>query len=146
MASTPTDLLRDTRLWFRAVTVQVVEIGLDAATLHVMLLALGVRVPLTATFASYVMASAVARVVPVPLGLGSFEAAMVGMLRAVGVPLEAGLAATLLLRGLTMWLPMLPGLWFARRELRAGPAGLDDDAPSSGVSSRALRATSRRRP
>ena len=27
------------------------------------------------------------------------------------------LAATLLLRGLTLWLPMLPGMWLARQEL-----------------------------
>jgi hypothetical protein len=26
-------------------------------------------------------------------------------------------AATLLLRGFTLWLPMLPGLWLARREM-----------------------------
>lgn len=31
------------------------------------------------------------------------------------------LAATLLLRGPTLWLPMLPGLWLMRRELRARP-------------------------
>ena len=34
------------------------------------------------------------------------------------VPLEAALTATLLLRGLTFWLPMVPGLWLTRRELR----------------------------
>jgi len=32
---------------------------------------------------------------------------------------EAALAATLLLRGLTFWLPMVPGLWLARREMTA---------------------------
>jgi hypothetical protein len=41
------------------------------------------------------------------------------MLRSHGVPIEAALAATLLLRGFTFWLPMLPGLWIARREMRA---------------------------
>ena len=35
-----------------------------------------------------------------------------------GVSVEAALAATLLLRGLTFWLPMPPGLWLARREIR----------------------------
>jgi len=48
--------------------------------------------------------------------------------------LEAALTATLLLRGLTFWLPMLPGLWIARRELRPdgnGSARLSDDRPSS---------------
>jgi len=45
----------------------------------------------------------------------------------LGVEVEAALAATLLLRGLTFWLPMVPGLWLARREMAAfqpetGPA------------------------
>jgi glycosyltransferase 2 family protein len=54
---------------------------------------------------------------PIPLGLGTFEAACVGMLSLLGVAIEAALAATLLLRGLTFWLPMVPGLWLARREI-----------------------------
>jgi hypothetical protein len=33
------------------------------------------------------------------------------------------LAATLLRRGLTFWLPMLPGVWLARVELRANRSG-----------------------
>ena len=42
------------------------------------------------------------------------EAACVGMLNLLGVAIETALAATLLQRGLTFWLPMLPGLWLAR--------------------------------
>jgi uncharacterized membrane protein YbhN (UPF0104 family) len=40
------------------------------------------------------------------------------MLSLLGVSVEAALAATLLLRALTFWLPMLPGIWFARLEIR----------------------------
>jgi uncharacterized membrane protein YbhN (UPF0104 family) len=58
---------------------------------------------------------------PVPLGLGTFEATCVAMLGGAGIGLEAGLTATILLRGTTTWLPMLPGLWLIRREMR-GPA------------------------
>jgi hypothetical protein len=39
------------------------------------------------------------------------------MLSLLGVAIEGALAATLLLRGLTFWLPMLPGLWLAKREI-----------------------------
>jgi hypothetical protein len=39
------------------------------------------------------------------------------MLVLLGMPLEAALSATLLLRGLTFWLPMVPGILIARREL-----------------------------
>jgi glycosyltransferase 2 family protein len=41
------------------------------------------------------------------------------MLTLLGLPIETAFAAMLLLRGLTFWLPMLPGLWFAREELLA---------------------------
>lgn len=55
----------------------------------------------------------------VPLGLGTFEATAVGLLHALGVGVETAFAATLMLRGLTFWLPMLPGVWLARREVGA---------------------------
>lgn len=42
------------------------------------------------------------------------------MLTLFHVPVEAALGATLLQRGFTYWLPMLPGLWLSRREVRAG--------------------------
>jgi uncharacterized membrane protein YbhN (UPF0104 family) len=51
------------------------------------------------------------------MGLGTFEAGAIAMLTFLGVPLEAAFAATMVLRGLTFWFPMAPGLWFARREL-----------------------------
>jgi uncharacterized membrane protein YbhN (UPF0104 family) len=40
------------------------------------------------------------------------------MLSFLGMAIETALAATILLRGLTFWLPMVPGLWLARLELR----------------------------
>jgi glycosyltransferase 2 family protein len=39
------------------------------------------------------------------------------MLALLGMPLEAALSATILLRGVTFWLPMVPGVLIARREL-----------------------------
>jgi len=49
------------------------------------------------------------------MGLGTFEATGVAMLRLTGVPFEAAVTAILLLRGLTLWLPLLPGLILLRR-------------------------------
>ena len=66
------------------------------------------------------MASIAAILGPIPLGLGTFEAACVGMLSLLGIAIESALAATLLLRRLTFWLPMVPGLWLARREIAEG--------------------------
>jgi glycosyltransferase 2 family protein len=65
---------------------------------------------------SFILASVVATLSPIPLGLGSFEGTCTGLLHLTGGRLEASLAATLILRGLTLWLPMLPGLWLIRRE------------------------------
>jgi uncharacterized membrane protein YbhN (UPF0104 family) len=67
---------------------------------------------------SFIMASMVTTIGPIPLGLGTFEVTCVSMLGALGVGIEASLTATLMLRGFTMWMPMLPGLWLARRLLR----------------------------
>jgi hypothetical protein len=39
------------------------------------------------------------------------------MLSLLDAAIETALAATLLLRGLTFWLPTLPDLWLARREI-----------------------------
>ena len=43
------------------------------------------------------------------------------MLHVHGVTIEAALAATLLARGFTFWLPMAPGLAIARNEMMGGP-------------------------
>ncbi|NTW53221.1 MAG: hypothetical protein HGB15_00300 [Chlorobaculum sp.] len=56
----------------------------------------------------------------IPLGLGSFELTCAGVLVSLGARLETALTATLLLRGFTVWLPMIPGLLLTRRALRAG--------------------------
>jgi hypothetical protein len=40
------------------------------------------------------------------------------MLRLFGVPFEAALSATLLFRGLTLWLPLIPGGLLLRQEMK----------------------------
>lgn len=91
---------------------------LDALTLWAMLAAIGVEASFLAVVPSFVIASIVATISPIPLGLGVFEAGCVAMLTAFGIGAEAALTGTLLLRGLTVWLPMVPGLWLARRAMR----------------------------
>ena len=82
-----------------------------------MLRAVGSPTGFAPAFACFLIASVFATLMVVPGGLGTFEGASVAMLHLFGVPLAAALAATLLLRGFTFWLPMLPGLWLARREM-----------------------------
>lgn len=114
----PGHLMRSPSLLLRATALQAAIFLLDAATLWVLLQAIGLEVSYWVALPSFVIASIIATLTPVPLGLGTFETGCVAMLTLLGVPLEAALTATLLLRGMTLWLPMLPGLWFARRALR----------------------------
>lgn len=117
LAEAPTGLLRNPRLLAEAVAFQLGIFFLDALTLWLALHALGETSEFSVVFASFVTASMAATIGPIPLGLGTFEAGSVGTLSLFGVPIEAALAGTLLLRGLTFWLPMLPGLWLTRREI-----------------------------
>ncbi|HVM77370.1 MAG TPA: lysylphosphatidylglycerol synthase transmembrane domain-containing protein [Stellaceae bacterium] len=121
VAAAPSDLLRDPLLMAKTTILQLAIFLLDAATLGVMLRALGQSVPPVYVFGSFMVADVVATIGPIPLGLGIFEGASVAMLSMTGVSIEAALAGTLLLRGFTFWLPMLPGLWLAHRELRGAP-------------------------
>lgn len=114
--------LFDARLAVETVGLQLGIFVLDAATLGAMLEAIGTSGSAAIVFASFVFASVIASLSWVPGGIGTFEASCVGILGAHGVSVEAALASTLLLRGFTFWLPMLPGLWLARRELSAGRA------------------------
>ena len=117
LAKAPTDLLRDTALLIQAISLQLGIFLLDATTLWIAFRAVGLAVDFWIVVVSFIIASMTATIAPIPLGLGTFEAASVGMLRLLGVPIEAAFAATLLLRGFTFWLPMLPGLWLAKREI-----------------------------
>ena len=107
-----------TRVVARLVLLLAMIVVLDALTLWMMLRGIGEDVGVAAAFTCFVTASMVATLSLVPLGLGTFEAASVAMLHLYGIGIEAALAATILLRGLTLWLPMLPGFWLVRRELR----------------------------
>jgi uncharacterized protein (TIRG00374 family) len=109
--------LRRPGLLLETTGLQLCIFALDAATLGVALLAVGATAPAGALFASFVMASLVATLTVVPGGIGTFDTTCVAMLRVTGVPIEAALAATLLFRGFSLFLPLLPGLWLARREM-----------------------------
>ncbi|MBI4503151.1 MAG: flippase-like domain-containing protein [Gemmatimonadetes bacterium] len=114
----PSRVLRDPRFLIEATALQLGVIILDAATIGVLLYAVGSEALPSAVFAAFTMASAVATVSPIPSGLGTFDGTLIALLRAFRVPLEAALAATILFRGFALVLPMLPGFLLARREAR----------------------------
>lgn len=88
---------------------------LDVATMWAVLQALGFSAAPAGVFATVVLANLFRSIGVLPGGLGSFEAAAVLMLKLFGVPVAVALAATLVFRGLSFWLPMLPGFWCSRR-------------------------------
>jgi Mg2+-importing ATPase len=108
-------LARSLRLLGEAVAWQTAIFLLDAATIWVLIQSLGATASSWAVFASFMISSVFRTVGIVPGGLGIFEATSVWTLNMVGVTIPIGLAATLLFRGLSFWLPMLPGLWISRR-------------------------------
>lgn len=110
------DMLHNPRLIIEVIALQTGTFLLDAATLWCTSRAVGLEVDVGSTFMSFILASVVATLSPIPLGLGSFEGTCTGLLHLMGGNLEASLAATLMLRGLTLWLPMLPGLVMIRCE------------------------------
>jgi uncharacterized protein (TIRG00374 family) len=111
----PLHLFSSPRLAAQTISCQFLVFALDAATLWVMLRAIGYTAPPVIVFPCLVMATVAATIGIIPLGLGTFEGVCIGMLRLFGVPLAFAFAATLLLRGFTLWLPMLPGLWLAKK-------------------------------
>jgi uncharacterized membrane protein YbhN (UPF0104 family) len=110
------DIIRDAHVLLATIGLQGAIFLLDSATLWCVGRAVGANVDTSAAFISFVLASIVATLAPIPLGLGSFEGTCVAMLHMMGIGVEAALVATLILRGLTFWLPMLPGLWLIHAE------------------------------
>ena len=111
-------LVRRPRLLVEACTCQTAIILLDATTVWVLIEALGAEASAVAVFASFMISNLFRTIGILPGGLGTFEASSVLTLGLVGVPLPVALSATLLFRGLSFWLPMLPGMWFSQRLFR----------------------------
>ena len=118
LAEATPGIAHDGSLIARCIGIQSAIFILDAGTLWSMLCALGLSVHPAQVFASFMLSTLARTLGPVPGGLGIFDAASVATLKLMGVPIAAGLAATLLFRGFSYWLPMAPGILLARRETR----------------------------
>lgn len=111
VAQAPVELLHDRRLLARVVAFNALIFIADVCTLFVCLRSLGEPAGVATALIAYIMASIAVTLAPVPMGLGSFEATSTATLHLLGVPVEAAFAGTMLLRLLTLWLPLLPGLY-----------------------------------
>jgi uncharacterized membrane protein YbhN (UPF0104 family) len=118
IGSAPKRLVRDPLLIAKLSALNGAVFVLDALTMLFCLFGLGVQAPFDAAYVPLILASIVVTLGPIPMGLGSFEATCVGMLRVMGVPFEAALSATLLYRGFALWLPLALGMVLARRTLK----------------------------
>ena len=106
-------LVRSRARLFETTLYQLAIILLDAATLFVLVLSLGVLASPAGIFVSFMVSSLFRTVGIAPGGLGTFEASAVVALKMVGLDLPVALSATLMFRGLSFWLPMLPGSFYA---------------------------------
>jgi len=114
LAGADTAMARSPRLFAAACAWQLAIMLCDVATLWVLIRALGASTPVVVVFVSFTISNLFRTIGVLPGGLGAFEASSVLTLQSAGVPWPVALSATLLFRGLSFWLPMLPGLWFSR--------------------------------
>lgn len=112
------NLLLNVRIMVPAVILLLGVFIFDALTLWAILQALGIDLNFGLIFAAQVVSSAVATLSFMPGGLGVFEGSLTGILHLLGLSIESAFAATILFRGFTYWLPMLPGFLVTQREAR----------------------------
>jgi Mg2+-importing ATPase len=112
-------LVRNTRLQAIASGYQILTFVLDAMTLWALVRSLAANAAISHVFASFMIANLVRTLSFIPGGLGTFEGSAVLMLKMGGVSVAVALSTALLFRGLTFFLPMVPGLWFSRRLTRS---------------------------
>ncbi len=116
---TPAHISQDWKMLFESSLSAAGIFILDALSLFIILHALGTGVGVGKVFASFMISSVAMTIAFIPGGLGIFEGSSTAMLAFFGVPIETALTATLILRGFTYWLPMIPGILITRRELKA---------------------------
>jgi uncharacterized protein (TIRG00374 family) len=117
LSEAPPALAHSPRVLAEATGFNFAIIVLDAATLWALLRALGVDSALGEVFTSLTLSTVARTLSIVPAGLGIFEAASIATLKLMGVPLAAALSATILFRGFSFFLPLIPGLLLSRGEL-----------------------------
>lgn len=109
-------ILEDKALFTKAVGVQIVQRLFDALTLWCVFQAIDAPIAFIACFIGVTLASVTATVAPTPMGVGTFEGGLVAALAVFGVPVETGLIGALIYRGLSLWLPLIPGFFVLQRE------------------------------
>jgi uncharacterized protein (TIRG00374 family) len=112
--------------WVEAVGAAVGRWAFEYLVLLLALYAIDARPDPWSVLLAFVAASVLTMIPLTPGGLGFVEAGLVGTLAAAGIGAEKALAATLLFRLVSFWLPMpvgaVAGWWYRRRYPRQAPA------------------------
>lgn len=107
---------RDRPLLLEATGWQLAIFVADGLTFWAMLRAVGSDLGVAPSYAAFLLGNVLVTFGAVPAGIGVFEAGAVAALALFGVPGAVALTATLLFRGFSLWIPLAPGAWCARRE------------------------------
>lgn len=110
-------ILNEKPLFAKVVGVQIIQRIFDALTLWLIFQAIDAPIAFAACFIGVSLASVTATVAPTPMGVGAFEGGLVAGLAVFGVPIDTALIGTLIYRGLSLWLPLIPGFFILQREL-----------------------------
>lgn len=89
----------------------------DSATLFLVMQAIGIHHTFLTAFVAITMASVSGAVILIPGVIGGFEAGCIATLILLGIPADGAIVATLLFRGVSLWIPLVPGLILARKDL-----------------------------
>ncbi len=89
-----------------------------AFALYFSTLAIGQNITVLQAFYVITIGIAAASVTPTPGGIGGTEAALVAAMVSVGISSDAALAATMIYRLFTFWLPIVPGIFAFRHANR----------------------------
>jgi uncharacterized membrane protein YbhN (UPF0104 family) len=108
------------------VALSVVSWFFECLAFHVILQGLGVALSLRVATFLYAFASLAGAVSMLPGGLGVAEGSLTGLLVALGTPLPEAAAATLLVRGVTLWLAVALGTTTLVWAFRGGPSPAEE--------------------
>ncbi len=113
--------------------------GFDIAVLGAMFHAFGSPPPFTVIWMAYFVGM-LGNLLPLPGGLGGVEGGMIGALAAFGVDFNLSVLAVLSYRGISFWLPTVPGVvaYFQLRRTVARWRGEQSALPASPAASQAL--------
>lgn len=125
----PAALVRDRRLLAKVTFCNALVFLADAMTLTAVMLAFGLPFVPEAAFLALMAGSISGTLSPIPMGLGTFEAAATAILVSLNFPFEGALASVLVLRGFTLWLPLFPSFYLLRK---SGHAVGSDGADTAG--------------